>query len=590
MKKVKVSLVAFVLLLSHYSYSQLFVPGSALLSQEIARPGQTGIGFANQTDFIDFGIDSAAITTRFVVTEGVMGHLETGFFGDFTGSNTWSALGEGGGPGAYGFITADNEKVGVLNLLSDELILGWGEALDKKNQNYFKLNSFIGLSVTPKTVMFANPRGAIGVNAQPISAVYVDTRKGLLIPSGENDFGGIPGTSDIFKAITIENDQELSGGDSEESASSIGKQGNSGLIESDVVVEGFRSQIPSFSEALSTVPDSLDGIAINAQVVKDPVGIPNFPTGFVSATPQPSSNKQYAEVSWQDFDFQDDVTDTCTTATLSQKKLFFSFRNGRPGGNTASDNAFSARNKKIIATMTGSGRLGVNTTVPVCEIGSTPIFFSVAGNAYVSGQLFQGSDRRYKRNIEPIENAMDKIRRIQGTTYEMKTDEFPDMHFGEGTQYGFIAQDLEKVIPEVTGQNAAGYYSVNYSMIIPLLTQALKEQDEAMTEMQAQIDELEAIIKNRPNEFGDGSFELRQNRPNPASSFTTIEYKLPADAENPSISIYDLTGRLIQKFQLNDTSGSLNINLADYIDGMYIYDLQINGEILTTRKMVIARS
>ena len=65
---------------------------------------------------------------------------------------------------------------------------------------------------------------------------------------------------------------------------------------------------------------------------------------------------------------------------------------------------------------------------------------------------------------------------------------------------------------------------------------------------------------------------------------------LPSEAKNPSISVYDLTGKLIQKFDLNNTKGTLDINLNDYIEGMYIYDLQINGEILTTRKMVVARS
>ncbi|MDF1697537.1 MAG: tail fiber domain-containing protein [Saprospiraceae bacterium] len=586
--KIKIiSTLIFTLLFSIVLSAQ-FLPGGVGSNATIARSGQTGIGFVDGTDLTN-SIGSLG-TTRFLVRDGLMGHLETGQFGDFATTNTWSALGPSGGmgAGAYGFITAANAKVGVLNLINDELILGWGESGPLKNQNYFRLNSFNGLAGNPKTVMFANPRGAIGINAEPISAIYVDTRNNLLIPSSENDFGGIPGTAQIFKSITIENDQRLSSGEIIESGSSMGKQGNTSLIETDVVVEGFRSQIPSFSEAI-TSPGS-DGVAINAQVVKDRQGIPNTPAIFTTVSPQAAVNQQYAEIAWQDFNFLDDVTDACNPATQEQKKLFFSFRNGQPGTSIPNNNSFSAQNKKVIATMSGNGRFGVNTTNPVCEIGTTPIFFTVIGNSYVSGQVFQGSDRRFKKNIQSIDNAMDKIRLMQGTTYEMKTEEFPDMNFGEGTQYGFIAQDLAEVLPEVTGQNAAGYYSVNYSMIIPVLTQALKEQDETMTEMQAQINELEAIIKNRPNEFNGGSFELRQNRPNPASNFTIIEYRLPSDAENPSISIYDLNGRLIQKFELNDTSGSLNVNLNGFIDGMYIYDLQVNGEILTTRKMSISKS
>ena len=479
MKTVKNLLFIIFCLASQSTFAQ-FDPPTANQNTLASRAAQTGIGFTNVNDFIA-GIGSA-VPTRFVVTDGVMGHLETGVFGDFSNGNTWSGLGMGGGPGAYGFVTIDNSKIGALNLLDNELLLAWGDVADK-NQQYFKLNSIGSFSEPNKTVMFANPRGAIGVNAEPISAIYVDTRNSLLVPADENDFGGVPGPglNKIFKSITIENDQRVEDAVNptgiQESASSMGKQGNSSLIETSVVVEGFRGQIPSFSSGLPT-----DGVAINAQVVKDPIGIPNFPASFVSATANSLFNPEYAELSWQDFNYQDNVTDDCNVTTLAQKKLFFSFRNGQPG--TGINNSFSTDNKKVVATMTGTGRFGVNTTSPICNIGSTDIFLTVAGNAFLSGQLFQSSDRRFKRNIQPIENAMDKIRAMEGTSYEMKTDEFPDMHFGEGPQFGFIAQDLEEILPEVTGQNEAGYYSVNYSMIIPVLTQALKEQDAAMIEMQ----------------------------------------------------------------------------------------------------------
>lgn len=586
--------------MSTEAFSQ-FLPNTNNGNTIIARPGQTGIGFANGPDFESRLGTTPPIEARFVTTNGLMGHLQDGLFGDLFDGSTWSSLGQsGGGPGAtaYGLITTAERKVGVLNLIDatssnggKELILGWGDNLER-NTNYFKLNSLNSLFSPPKTVMYANPRGAIGVNAEPISAIYVDTRNSNIIPADQNPLGGVPGSNQIFQAIAIENDQRVEDSVNpsgiQQSASSIGKQGNSSLIESSVVAEGFRGQIPSFSEALAP-GGTADGVAINVQVVNDPQGIPNFPQVFSQQVPQSGFNNDYAELSWQDFAYLDDVTTDCSQSTQAQKKLFFSFRNGQPG--TPGNNSFSQANKRVVATMTGNGRLGVNTTSPICELNGDDVFLTVAGGAVVTGALFNSSDRRYKRDIQPIENAMDKIRAIEGTSYEMRTDEFPDLYLGEGLKYGFIAQDLEEVMPEMTAQNSQGYYSVNYQMMIPVLTEALKEQDEEMVELRSRIDELEALVKGTPGDLKDGgTFDLKQNRPNPAANYTIIEYMVPEESNNVSISIYDLTGKLINKYSVSGSRGELQVDLSEMADGMYIYDLQINGDLLTTRKMIVARS
>lgn len=244
----KIICTFFLILMSLYASAQQigpFEPQAALPTDVAARPAQTGIGFDDNTIFENSLGTNPTDSSRFVVTKGLMGHYQfgSGLFGRFTDNSTWSALGPSGGMSsgsAYGLILKDDSQTGVFNLIDNgsnnkDLVVGWGKVTGR-NESYFKINSFQDFA--PKTVMFANPRGAIGVNAEPLSAIYVDTREGLLVPETENNFGGWPGTGQLFKAITIENDQRLQSNDLISSASSIGKQGNSSLIDTDVVVEG----------------------------------------------------------------------------------------------------------------------------------------------------------------------------------------------------------------------------------------------------------------------------------------------------------------------------------------------------------------
>ena len=272
----------------------------------------------------------------------------------------------------------------------------------------------------------------------------------------------------------------------------------------------------------------------------------------------------------------------------------------------ASGNSFSVNNKRPVMTFTANGRVGINNINPACEIGGRPVFLDVSGWINSTNGLLVGSDRRFKKDIKPIEGAMDKIRRLQGTTYNMRTDEFPERAFGEGRQYGFIAQDLERVIPELTGVNSDGFYAVNYIALIPVLTEAIKEQDKTIAE-QAEVNAAQATtitelrteiaeLRSAFNDFKAGQaangvegYRLEQNAPNPFSQNTVIGYAVPAGTTGARINVYDLAGRLVKSFNIADQSGQITINAGDMSNGLYIYDLQVNGRQILERKMTVVK-
>jgi vacuolar-type H+-ATPase subunit I/STV1 len=118
------------------------------------------------------------------------------------------------------------------------------------------------------------------------------------------------------------------------------------------------------------------------------------------------------------------------------------------------------------------------------------------GAVYASGIVYCNgaalcSDQRWKTNIKPIQNALDNVLKMQGVTYYWKVDEYPDKHFPEGEQIGFIAQEIEKVYPQVVLTDKDGYKSVDYSKLTPILVEAIKEQQKIIEELQKVIQQLQ---------------------------------------------------------------------------------------------------
>jgi hypothetical protein len=96
------------------------------------------------------------------------------------------------------------------------------------------------------------------------------------------------------------------------------------------------------------------------------------------------------------------------------------------------------------------------------------------------------SDRRIKDNIEKIENALDKVTRLQGVSFTRK-----DLEDKKKKYIGLIAQDVLEVIPEVVSGSEESRYSVGYSELVAVLIEAVKEQNTYIKEQDARIIALE---------------------------------------------------------------------------------------------------
>jgi len=129
-----------------------------------------------------------------------------------------------------------------------------------------------------------------------------------------------------------------------------------------------------------------------------------------------------------------------------------------------------------------NGYVGIGTASPNYNL-------TVAGTAWVTSGSWSGSDARWKKNVSTLStsSSLDKIMALTPVTYEWKTDEFPDMKFTTGTQLGFIAQDVENIIPEVVTTDNNGYKGISYEKIVPVLTSAIQEQQKEIESLKTMV-------------------------------------------------------------------------------------------------------
>ncbi|RMF06652.1 MAG: hypothetical protein D6762_08985, partial [Candidatus Neomarinimicrobiota bacterium] len=140
--------------------------------------------------------------------------------------------------------------------------------------------------------------------------------------------------------------------------------------------------------------------------------------------------------------------------------------------------------------------------------GSTFFEMHGDGGGWMQGSLAQNSDRRLKRNIETIPSALKTISQLRGVKYQWRQDEFPNRHFDAKTHLGFVAQEIERVLPELVSEGSDGYKSVTYNGIMPILVEAVKEQQQQIETLQAQNEALAESLRQiqaQLNQLMEGS-------------------------------------------------------------------------------------
>ena len=186
----------------------------------------------------------------------------------------------------------------------------------------------------------------------------------------------------------------------------------------------------------------------------------------------------------------------------------------------------------------------------------------------------------------------------------IKNIEANENHEIEKIQFtGFLAQDVDRAAQSIgydfSGVDKSGkIMGLRYSdFVVPIvksvqeLSKMIDEKDAKMDELQRQIDELKAMI-NRSNKTNItlNDISLEQNKPNPFSKTTTIDYTLPQKFTNAQISIIDKNGKTLKQVSISGTGkGTLNLDAATISSGTYNYSLIVDGRVISSKQMLLTK-
>jgi hypothetical protein len=112
----------------------------------------------------------------------------------------------------------------------------------------------------------------------------------------------------------------------------------------------------------------------------------------------------------------------------------------------------------------------------------TQMTLTKTGNLSIGGTLTQNSDETLKKDIVSLKDSLSVVSKLRGVNYFWK-----DENRETSKQVGFIAQEVEKVLPEVVHTNEEGIKSLAYQNMVPVLVEAIKE-------LKAEIEELKKKV------------------------------------------------------------------------------------------------
>ncbi len=154
-----------------------------------------------------------------------------------------------------------------------------------------------------------------------------------------------------------------------------------------------------------------------------------------------------------------------------------------------SNNLVFFTEKIVRATLDTQGRLGLNS------LPESAYHLKVGGDVLASN-FHTPSDRRLKKGISPIPDALEKINRLSGIYYFWDPAQMGEA-VSPGRQVGLVAQDVQAVMPELVKEGASGFKSVDYAHAVGLLVEGIKELKRENERLRQRIDKLERSKRSK---------------------------------------------------------------------------------------------
>lgn len=217
------------------------------------------------------------------------------------------------------------------------------------------------------------------------------------------------------------------------------------------------------------------------------------------------------------------------------------------------------------------------------------------------------SDSRLKKNVTSLNHYYEMLMDVNAVSYNLTQPSLSEDGImalkesaeesttieDERTHFGFIAQEIQKIYPNLVVEDEEGMLAIDYTGFIPLLVEAYKDLTGKVKEQEEVIDALlsqkgPSYMPASVNGLADSKATLKQNKPNPFNTTTTIECSVPQSVASAFICVYDLQGKQVHRIDIRERGDIANVIDASYFaPGMYIYALIADGTEIDSKRMII---
>ncbi|QHJ07846.1 tail fiber domain-containing protein [Hymenobacter busanensis] len=163
--------------------------------------------------------------------------------------------------------------------------------------------------------------------------------------------------------------------------------------------------------------------------------------------------------------------------------------------NTGGNEAGQAADRLILERVNGAGGVGVmswNQNTGNVGINTLNAGYTLDVNGTIRGSNVSPSDVRFKQDVRPLGGALAAVRQLRGVRYRWNALGVQHGGTAGAEQVGLLAQEVERIYPELVSTDAQGYKAVNYAQLTPVLLEAIKELEAALAAQTRRADQAQA--------------------------------------------------------------------------------------------------
>lgn len=243
--------------------------------------------------------------------------------------------------------------------------------------------------------------------------------------------------------------------------------------------------------------------------------------------------------------------------------------------------------------------------------GNVKVTGSLQGNVVNSAEV----NAKSTQTLRPINSALDGIASANPFMYIVRTQvpgigtgvvpdsatltgtvaptSYPVVSFGK-SYYALDVNAVKQSFPALIIKDAQGNEYVNYTQLVPILVQAIKELKTELDDLKEAVAssgtrKVNAATNIATNTLDEGWGSISQNTPNPFTGQSTVRVSVPDDASDAYVDILTLNGASLKRIPVSNGLSEVSLSSFEFAPGTYLYTLVVNGKVSETRRMVVSR-